>query len=222
METALAVPSKLDERASALTERATAIQVTDQETHDEAAELYVRLGDLSKEIDSIHDPAIEAAHRSHKAAIEAKKKLADPVDQARRIIKPKVCAWEQEQIRIQQERQREAERIARQAEEEARLALAVEAEQKGAEPETVKEILETSVVTVAPVVAPAFQKTNGFKSRESWSASVFDIKLLCKAIAEGRQPSNLVEGNMTALNGLARSLKGQMNVPGVKAVKSIV
>ena len=214
--------SKIEEKSSALVAKANAIQVKDQDTHDEAAELYVRLGDLTKEIDSIHDPAIAAAHASHKAAIEAKNKLADPVRCARAIIKPKVTAWEQDQLRIQQERQRLAEEAARKIEEEARLALAVEAEQKGAEPETVKEILETPVVTVTPVVAPAFQKTNGFKSRESWSAEVYDIRPLCKGIAEGRYPTSYVMGNMPVLNGMARSLKSQLKIDGVKANKSIV
>ncbi len=214
--------SKLDQQALVLTAQANAIQVVDQESHDSAAALYVRLGDLSKDIDSIHDPAIEAAHASHKAAIAAKNKLADPVKCARALIKPKVCQWEEDQKRIQAERQRAAEEAARKIEEEARLALAVEAEQKGADPETVKEILATTMLTVAPVVAPAFQKTNGFKSRKNYTARVVNIKLLCKAIAEGRQPSNLVEGNMTALNGLARSLKSQLNIPGVEVIESIV
>jgi len=222
METAIAVPSKLDERALALTARANAIQVTDQTSHDEAAELYVRLGDLGKEIDAIHDPAIKAAHESHRAALAAKAKLADPVEKARRIIKPKVTAWEQEQIRIRQEKQRAADEAARKADEDARLALAQEAEAKGATPETVDEILETPVVTVAPVVQPAFTRVNGFKARENWYAEVENLWALVNAIAEKKQPLSLVQPNQVALNGMARSLKNLMSVPGVKAVKTMV
>lgn len=213
---------QIETKALTLAEQARAVTVVDQASHDKAAELYLGLSELEKEIAAVHDPAIKAAHAAHKAAIEAKDKLAGPVAEAKRIIKPKITDWEQEQRRIQERRQREAEELARKLEEEARLALAVQAEQAGAPEETVQEIISTPIQIVTPVVAPTYQKTKGLTSRESWSARVTDIRKLCAEIAAGRQPINLVEGNMTVLNGLARSLKSSLKIPGVEAVKTIV
>jgi hypothetical protein len=222
MQAELAVRSKTEERALAMVRQANEIAVTDQASHDYAGELYVQLGDVAKEIDSIFDPSIEAAHASHKAALAAKAKLAGPVAEARRIVKPKVTAWEEDQKRIAAEKQRQAEEAARKIEEESSLALAAEAETKGATPETVNEILETPVVTIAPVVQPAFAKVNGFTSRECWSAEVVDLKALCRAVADGKQPIGLIQANQVALNNMAKALKGLMQVPGVRAVKRMV
>jgi hypothetical protein len=160
---------KVETKSIALRDQAKAIVVRDQETHDAAAELYLGLSALEKEINAVHDPAISAAHASHKAALAAKAKSADPVAEAKKIIKPKITAWEDEQERIRQELERKAReeaqrkadeeaRIAREAaeaeyrrlaaiEEEERLRLAAEAERAGATEEQVAEILETPITT---------------------------------------------------------------------------
>lgn len=166
-------------KALSLRDRAVSIIVKDQETHDVAAELYLGLTALEKEINAVHDPAISASHAAHKAALAAKAKSADPVAEAKKIIKPKIMDWEAEQERIRQELERKAReeaqrkadeeaRIAREAaeaearriaaeDEAARLALAQQAEESGATAEQVNEILETPVLDVpepAPYVAP--------------------------------------------------------------------
>lgn len=212
----------IDTRALTLSEQARAMTVTDQATHDMATELYLGLSQLEREIAAIHDPAIKAAHDSHKAAIAAKAKLAAPVEEAKRIIKPKITTWEAEQERIRRELEQKAIEEARKREESERLAMAIQAEELGAPAEYIEEVLSTPQEIQRPVVAPTFQKTKGFSSRESWSARVTDIRLLCREIADGRQPANLIDGNMTVLNGLARSLKSALKIPGVQAVKSIV
>ena len=168
---------KVQTQALSLRDQSRAIVVKDQVTHDAAAALYLGLSALEKEINSVHDPAISAAHAAHKASLAAKAKSADPVAEAKKIIKTKIMAWEQEQERIRQEierkaregaerQQREAERIAREAaeaerkrlaaiEEEERLRLAAEAEQAGATAEQVTEILDTPLpVPEVPVYEP--------------------------------------------------------------------
>ena len=177
MDAELAVIEQVETKALSVRDQARAIVVRDQLTHDSAAELYLGLSALEKEINSVHDPAISAAHAAHKAALAAKAKSADPVAEAKKIIKPKIMAWEQEQERIRQEaerkareeaerQQRELERIAREAaeaerkrlaaiEEEERLRLAAEAEKMGATAEQVTEILDTLLpIPDVPVYEP--------------------------------------------------------------------
>lgn len=246
---------EVENKALSLRDRVRAITVCDQATHDAAAELYIGLTALAKEIDAVHDPAISAAHAAHKAAIAAKNKSALPVEEAKRIIKPKVTAWETEQERIRQElerkareeayrRQQEEERKAREAaeaerkriaaeEEDARLKLALEAEQMGAAPEQVQEILETPVYVapepvytpapfIAPTVAPTFQKTAGFTSRWNYSGEVTDIAALCAAVAQNRSLSGYVQGNLTAINSLARATKEAFSLAGCRLKKERV
>jgi hypothetical protein len=211
----------IEKTSVALTARALAIQVRDQSSHDEAAELYIGLGELEKQICAVHDPAIALAHASHKGAIAAKAVHFDPVSGARKIIKPKITRWEQEQEDIRRDLERKAQEEARRREEEARLALAVEAESANATPEVIEEIMSTPMQIVTPVVAPTYAKTKGFTSRANYRAEVVNMRELCRAIADGKQPVSLVEAT-AALNGLARAMKEQFNVPGCRVVKEQV
>jgi vacuolar-type H+-ATPase subunit E/Vma4 len=212
----------IEEKTLTLCQKAQALKVIDQISHDAAAELYLGLSALEKEISALHDPSIAACFAAHKAAIAAKQKLVGPVEQAKRIIKPKITSWEDEQRRIQAELQRQAEKQARKIEEEARLALAVQAEQQGATEETVAEIIETPVQIVVPVVAPTFQKVKGFTSRAYYSCEVVNFAALVQAAALNPNMMCYLLPNDSALNKLADSMKETFKLPGCKLNKSMV
>jgi hypothetical protein len=72
-------------------------------------------------------------------------------------------------------------------------------------------------VPVAPVVLEPEQKIKGAAFQEKWSAQVVDMAELIRAIADGQAPISLVKVDQTALNGLARSLKSALSIPGVQA-----
>lgn len=220
--TALAiVPPNTELETAAMTwpERATAMQVIDQRSHDDAGAALVALASLEKQITAHHEEPKRKAFEAHKAIVAAEKRLLEPLQQARRIINPKIVGWEAEQRRIHEELQRKAkeetERLAR----EATLAAAVEAEQAGASQDAVETILETPMVLPEPVVAPTWQKAAGIGTQERWHAEVVSLKALCQAVVDGKAPETAVEANMTWLNQRARSDKEHFNVPGAKAVK---
>ena len=76
-------------------------------------------------------------------------------------------------------------------------------------------------VYVPPVIVPkATPKVQGVSYREVWNAECYDIKALCKAVAEGRVSTECVMPNQVALNKMATALKATManTVPGVKAI----
>jgi hypothetical protein len=219
---ALSVPNEIESDSLTLVEKAQSILVVDQRTHDDAAELHIAIRELRKKVDEHYDPLIKQAFATHRAAIAAKDTVDKPLEQAQRIIKPKVIAFEQDQERIRRELERTAQEEARRREEEARLALAVQAEEMQAAPEVVEEILSRPMPTIAPTVAPIYQKTKGFTSRENWSAEVTDIKALCRAVADRTASENLVMGNGPALNQMARAMKQSFNVPGCRVVKEVV
>lgn len=138
-----------------------------------------------------------------------------------------------------EERQRvEAEnaRLRKEAE-DTRLEEAAAAEARG-DTETAERLIAAPVaaptVTARPVfvpVAPAPPKpaAAGVSFRDSWTAEVVDLLVLVKAVAgkcptcrctapHPGQPVTLLAPNQAALNGLARSLKGALAIPGVRAV----
>ncbi len=61
-------------------------------------------------------------------------------------------------------------------------------------------------------------KASGAHVRETWSAEVVDLMALARAIVLRQAPLYLIQGNMAELNTAARTLRGEFNYPGVKAV----
>jgi len=209
---------QLEQTALAWPDRARGISITDQQTYDMATTLLVEIATIEKRIKDHHKPIKDAAFAAHKTAVAAEKKLLDPLDSARGIIKTEIVAWERKQEAIRQEMERKALEDQRRAEEEARLAVAVEAEKNGAPPDTVQEILDQPVALPTPVVAPTFQRAQGVSTQERWHAEVTDIKALCKAVGDGRASSELVTANMVALNSMARAMKQTFSIPGCRAI----
>jgi len=72
-------------------------------------------------------------------------------------------------------------------------------------------------VYVPPPSTPKVE-LNGMAMVTTWHAEVVDIKALCLAVGQGRCPTAYVEANLPALNKQAISLKGEMRIPGCKAV----
>ncbi len=113
---------------------------------------------------------------------------------------------------------------ARQQEQERILAEAVQAEAMGIavgveEPLPVEAFLEPAPYTPPVIAAPTFEKAKGLHLTRPWSAEVTDIRLLARAVADGTVSPDTIMGNQVVLNGLARSLKQTMNLPGVRSVQ---
>ena len=82
------------------------------------------------------------------------------------------------------------------------------------------EATAAPVVIVAPPSRPA-PVAAGIGTKEKWSAQVTDIKLLCRAIAEGKVSTEFVLPNTAALNQMARAQKQTFAVPGCRAVREV-
>lgn len=90
-------------------------------------------------------------------------------------------------------------------------------------------VIASEPVAVAPIVVQkAVPKLHGGPVfQERWSAEVLDIRLLCRAVADGKASTECVMGlskdkatgkiTSPALNQMATALKNTMSVPGCKA-----
>lgn len=209
---------QVEEKALSIVDQAKAVVIQNNETYLAAGEMWKTIKAMMKEVDDTFNPIIEKAHQSHKEALGQKAKYYKPLDEASRKVKSLMSDWDQEQERIRLAEQKRLEEIARKEEEERQIQAALEAEAAG-EMEEAKAIIEEEVY-VPPVVVPkAVPKMSGGPVyREVWSAEVTDIKVLCRAVAEGKASTEFVMGNMPALNKQATSLKQTMNIPGVRAI----
>lgn len=221
MENNTATPLEADEienKAMSIPEEAKAIIVTDDISFQKASRVLLTIKDLRKEINATFDPIIKKQFEAHREAVAQKKKVDAPLIEAENIIKPRIAAYHDEQERQRREEEFRLQEEARKKAEEEQLSDAVAAEQAGMS-DVAESIMDEAPYTPTVVVPQkSTAKVDGVSFRESYKAQVFDIKALCRAVVEGKVPANVVMPDMTVLNGLARSLKGQLSYPGVKVV----
>ena len=224
MTTATAEIVEVEEKALSLPAKADRIQITDADTFKEAGEFTITLRAIKKEIDNTFDPIVKKAHEAHKEAVDQKKKVMEPVEQAQKIIDRKIGdfhAEEERKRKAEEDRLRkEAEKQARKEEEERRLEEAARLEQEG-NSEMADAILDAPIappVVVIPKVETQAPKVEGLSVTKVYKAEVVSLAQLVQAVAQGRAPIGLLEVNQTALNGMARALKEAFSVPGCRVV----
>lgn len=200
------VEQELESKAVTWPERAKSIAICDQRSYETAAGLLLDIAALEKEIKAHHEPIKTTAFAAHKAAVAAEKKLLDPLQEATGILKRGLGAWLQEQERIRQEAERKAREAAAKIEEEQRLALAVQAEQEGAAPETVEEIIETPLPIAQPVAARTYAPVAGVSARKVWKWEIIDPNLI---------PRQYLVPDTVAINRVVAGLKQNANIPGI-------
>ena len=167
--------------------------------------------------------------------------------EAEGILKTKILDYQNEQERIAQEEQRKADEKARKqrekleakaavarAEEEAARAAAAKAkgdEAKAAaaalakkQAEKAAKLEEKAEIVQAPVISTTAPEIEGVHTRVTWKAEVTDKAAFIKFIVEQRPDlMGVIEIDQSKLNGYARLLKEDFDMPGVeaKAEKSI-
>lgn len=135
----------------------------------------------------------------------------------------KLDAYTSEQKRIALKKRQEALEQAKKEAEDKRLEEAAELAEKGNKKEA-DALLDAPVVPEVIVPEEAVQERKG--RRDNYYAEIVDIKVLFKHLGdENTQIKEFVEKDLEqlcsvlGLNQMARQLKGNMNVPGVKVRK---
>jgi hypothetical protein len=206
-------------RSEALTvqQRAQAIVIRDQATYNQAAEMLRAVKSFRSRWTSYWEPLRENAYTAYKGIMGKINEGDHPLEQAERSLKRALLDWDDEQRRIQERLQAEAQRKAEEEEAARRAQLAFEMEDAGAEEAQIEEVVSAPVVVVAEAVAPTYQKASGVSRRSNWKARVTDLKKLAKAVAAGKVPVEYILPNQQALDNRAKADQTTMNVPGVES-----
>jgi len=176
--------------------------------------LKVRQKQLEDARTSITKPLLEA----QRAVNNLFRGPQETLSEAERIIKRGILTYQETQERAR----REAEAAAAEAlrkEREKLEAQALRAESSGRVEQA--EALRTTAATLPERVelASSAPRVSGLSSRSSWRAELTDKAALVRYVAEHPEWLHLVEVNATALNGLARSQKSALAIPGVRVVE---
>jgi DNA repair exonuclease SbcCD ATPase subunit len=214
----VASPQDLAQQVAGWDQIARTLEVIDQPSLQRAGNYILAVKALQQQADETFDPIIRKAHEAHKEAIAQKKRITDPLVQAETTLKSKVGEHLERERQAREEEERrlraEAERLAA----EQREAEIEEAEAAGATGEEIS-VLAQAPLYVPPVVRAAAPKVNGIIQRESWRAEVTDLLALVRYAGQNPQFLNLLQPNPVALGAMARTMRGTMNVPGVRAIR---
>ena len=157
----------------------------------------------------------EAERRRLQAiADEQARKEREKIEQAR----AKQAAIEAEARRVAEAARLKAEETANAAKRKKLLEEAASAERIAARAAAKQEVAEeNAAAVVAPViaVASAAPKTAGISVRKSWKAEIVDLSAFLLFACENKR-TDLLLPNMKVLEALAKGLKDQAAIPGVK------
>lgn len=206
-----------------LAERAKMIVVSNRDQHGEAQEYLAELAQLERRVIGLFQGPKTSAYVAHRDICATEKQLLTPIQDARRIVTRAITHYETEERRRAEEERRRKEEEARRREEERLLAEAAAAEASG-DTDLAEQIIQEVETTPAPVIKaePELAQVAGVVSQERWHAEVTDFSALVAYVASNPTFLNALEPNMTTLNALARSMRGNMRIPGVRAVSEIV
>lgn len=205
---------ELEQQALTWPDKAKAITICDQQSYNQAADLLVSIATLKREIIEHHKPIKETAFAAHKAAVAAEKRLLDPLAESETILKRGIGTFEMEQERIRREVERKAIEEARRLEEEARLALAVQAEKAGATEETIQEIIETPMPMQVPVVTQTFQRAAGVSAGRK---PVYRWRVVNETLV----PRDFLMLNEVKINAIVRNANSTTKIPGIEIYEDI-
>jgi hypothetical protein len=194
--------------------------VASQEQLDRANDSLKIIKGMKAQVNDRLGPAVEAAHKAHKTLTSLRADLLEPFDKAEKAIK---VACSNYVVAVQREAEKKrlaAEAEARKQAEEGRIARAEQLEKQGRTAEAHAEIAAPIVVAPPEPVAPPVAIPKGMVPRETWSARVDSLLALVQYVAANPSYIGLLEANQSALNDMARGLKGSMAIPGVVAVSS--
>lgn len=204
MTSAVALPER-NEKALDVVGQAKGLVIDSNEKYLEAKNLRdTVLKDLEREVDEGYDEHISAAFKNHRDLVAKKKKYAEPIEEARKTLKGKMIAWEDEQEAKRKEAEENARTAAKKQAEAEQLKAAEEAEKRG-ETDTANEIINTPVETPAVVIPKEAPKLSG--ARVAYKFRVID---------PAQVPGEYKVVDEKKIGAVVRATQGAVKIPGIQ------
>jgi len=202
---------EVQQQAKPVVEMANALTISNQSEQIIASEKLKEVKGEIKKARAKLDPICDAAHKAHKANTDLRSELISPFQEAEKVIKQKLVTFMDEEEEKARKKQAELDAKARREEEKRRKELEERAEkweEKGNEEKADMLRDEAEVATVAPqVAASAVAKVQGISISKVWKWEITDINAL---------PHEYLIVNEQALNAMAKALKDNAKIPGVR------
>lgn len=212
---------ELRDRAALSVQRAEAIEITNQPGYEWAAAFLQTLQGARAEIAEFFDPMQKSAHAAWKAVIAKRVEVEAPIAEAESIVRVRMGLYAKDQERKRLEAEQAAREEADRLAQEQRDRDVAEAVKAGADEATVFAIADQPLIAVAAPVRVETAKADGISTRKVYRARVTDLRALIAHVASNPQLVRLLRVDEPTLNGMARSLKTSLRLPGVEVVEDI-
>lgn len=185
-------------------------------TSDDAATLTGVLANIDLDLKSVEACDVlakitDGLHKLHRKWTGLRGLFVDPLKASKRTIRDAIVAYQTEQQRIAEERQRKLQAEAdEKARKERERLEAQSAKYKTPEKQAAK--LEEAAAVIAPTVTVTAQKFIG--TRKVWTVQSYDTEVMCAAVAGNPSIAGFLTVNVTALQR-AKAANPSMTVTGV-------
>lgn len=192
------------------------VKVIDSETMTLADNRVAKATFAIKVIEEKLGPRRDAAHKLHKSLTSLIAEMSAPWKEDRDFHIGQVKAYQRKVREEAEAEQRRLAEIARQQEEERRLAEAIEAEKEG-NVEEAQAIIEEEMFVPTPIVRPDVPKVDNRRYRITPKARCVDKMKLIKFVAMNPALADLLDINQSAINNKAKSMGKEINnIPGLE------
>lgn len=194
--------------------------IKDDKSYRAACDFRIKVNEQRKAWAVAIKPSVQAAHQAHQKIKDVEKLVDRPLANSLMIVDPSISRWDTEQENLRRIQQEEINRKLKKDEEDRRIKEA-EALHDSGQAEEAERVLEAPI-QAPQVVLPSTTKVAGIQNKTYWSAEVWDMVKLCRAVGEGKVDPMMVLPNEPELNAMARRNKDAMNAQwekfGVRAV----
>lgn len=192
------------------------IEVVDAETFALADERRKAIVALEKRIVDYWKGIKESAYKTWKGLCLKETEMLEPLARKKEEQRLLANKWADDQEKWRREEERKAQEAAKKQADEDAIKTAEELDSQGYKEEA--EAVLGNVQAPQVVVPTSVPSGHGQMTKKYYSAKVVNIKVLARAVLDGKVPEVAIQGNETFLNNQARIMKETLNYPGVAVV----
>ena len=198
------------------------IDVADEETQGQVGDLVKMMQHRRRKLEDKRESLVKPLNSVVREINALFKPPRDQIDEIVGIAKKKMNRFAQAQVAIAQEAARQKRILAEKERKEAEELAEALRKKAGVEAEPIAETIiheaekKVEKAAEAPKVAASRGQESTVITTKTYKAEVVDIVELARAVADGKLPPKVIEPNMTALNDIARTLKDEGTINGVR------
>lgn len=198
---------------SRIEQAAAGIVIIGEDTYQFAAGMLMNVKAQQKAVTEFFEPLRVTTKSAYDAVLKRRKDMTTPLDNAEKVIKDKMAAYQQEVERKRREQEAELRRLA-EAERERSFAAAVAAEASGDALSAEMAMTEAEVMDDAAAaiqVQVAAPKAKGISTRTGWKITAIDSEKVPVTVAG----AVIRPVDEKAVLALIKATKGTIQIPGV-------